>query len=261
MKIIISITIIIVIVYDIDADKLKFIFNNSNKNFIILALLLLPVNIFLQFINLFNDTDNPFIINSEIKSLDTNYRSSKAIIEFNNSFFLFCSNHAFVDNSHKKLYHNSQQKISSKQPGLVNLSFLNVSDFVLDEVYPQKVLNQIYNCIGLGYELSDICILVRKSKEGAAIANFLSDRDINIISSETLALERSPEVCFIVSTLRYLINQHDDQSKLDLLKAIDAIPQLSEEPLSICATVTVACPEASKLATIFWVTTTGLFTS
>ena len=170
-----------------------------------------------QFINLFNDTDNPFIINSEIKSLDTNYRSSKAIIEFNNSFFLFCSNHAFVDNSHKKLYHNSQQKISSKQPGLVNLSFLNVSDFVLDEVYPQKVLNQIYNCIGLGYELSDICILVRKSKEGAAIANFLSDRDINIISSETLALERSPEVCFIVSTLRYLINQHDDQSKLDLL--------------------------------------------
>lgn len=50
LKLIISVTIIIVIFYDIDLDKLKFIFNNANKNFIFLAIFLLPVNIFLQFI-------------------------------------------------------------------------------------------------------------------------------------------------------------------------------------------------------------------
>ena len=170
-----------------------------------------------QFINLFNNSDNPFNIDSEIKSLDTNYRSSKAIIEFNNSFFRFCSNHAFLDNSHKELYHNSEQKTNSKKQGFVNLSFLNVSDFAINDLYPQKVLDQIHNCINLGYKLSDICVLVRKSKEGVAIANFLSDRDINIISSETLAVERSLEVCFIVSTLRYLMNHYDDQSKLEML--------------------------------------------
>ncbi|MDA3884988.1 MAG: lysylphosphatidylglycerol synthase transmembrane domain-containing protein [Candidatus Delongbacteria bacterium] len=49
LKLIISITIIAVIFFDIDPDELKFIFNNSNKNYMILALLLLPVNIFLQF--------------------------------------------------------------------------------------------------------------------------------------------------------------------------------------------------------------------
>ena len=49
LKLIISVTIIAVIFFDIDPGELKFIFNNANKKFIILALLLLPVNIFLQF--------------------------------------------------------------------------------------------------------------------------------------------------------------------------------------------------------------------
>lgn len=49
-KLIISITIIAVIFFDIDPDELKFIFNNSNKNYMIGALLLLPINILLQFI-------------------------------------------------------------------------------------------------------------------------------------------------------------------------------------------------------------------
>ncbi len=50
LKLIISITIIAVIFFDIDPEELKFILNNANLNYIGSALLLLPLNIFIQYV-------------------------------------------------------------------------------------------------------------------------------------------------------------------------------------------------------------------
>lgn len=171
-----------------------------------------------QFIDLFNENENPFNVDVELKTLDTNYRSTEAIIEFNNSFFGHLSSYAFAHENHKDLYQNSKQHIISNKKGFVNLSFLNISkDDNRDEVYPEQVLSQIKRCIDNGYRYSDLCILVRKSKEGIAIANYLSNKDIDIISSETLAIHRSPEVNFIVSTLSYLMNPSNNEFKVEML--------------------------------------------
>ena len=171
-----------------------------------------------QFIDLFNNKVNPFTTPAEVKSLDTNYRSSKAIIEFNNSFFEHLSDSMFSNENHKDLFKNSKQNVYSDQKGLVNVSFLNITkDDDRDTAYTEQVLKQIKQCIALGYSYSDITILVRKGKEGIAIANYLSDQEINIISSETLALERSPEVNFIIAFLNDLMNPFSKEFKVELL--------------------------------------------
>lgn len=170
-------------------------------------------------INLFNQTEKPCSVNSIIKSLDTNYRSSETIIEFNNSFFEHLSTFLFADTNHKDLYQNSSQNKFSDHKGYVNLSFLEITrDDNRDEVYPKKVLEQIQKSISLGYNFDDICILVRKTKEGAAIANYLSDHDIDIVSQETLAISRSAKVNFILSTLNYLINPSQKEYKIQVLQ-------------------------------------------
>ncbi|MEE1974381.1 hypothetical protein, partial [Maribacter flavus] len=70
-----------------------------------------------QFINLCNATANPFQIKPTIDNLDTNYRSSKTIIEFNNSFFDFVGSNILSDDSHSKIYNNATQKCSSDKLG------------------------------------------------------------------------------------------------------------------------------------------------
>ncbi|MCB0461923.1 MAG: UvrD-helicase domain-containing protein [Flavobacteriaceae bacterium] len=171
-----------------------------------------------QFIDLFNQNKNPFNINIELKSLDNNYRSTEAIIDFNNSFFEHLSSVVFSQKEHKDLYLNSKQNVISKNKGLVNISFLNITDDEgRDNIYPEHVLAQIKQCVNLGYSYSDICILVRKTKEGIAIANYLSDNHIDIVSSETLAIERSSEVNFIVALLHYLLNPSNQEFKIKVL--------------------------------------------
>ena len=50
--------------------------------------------------------------------------------------------------------------------------------------------------------MKDICVLVRKRKEGVAVANLLSQSKIDIVSSETLLVAQSPEVNYIMSRIR-----------------------------------------------------------
>ena len=171
-----------------------------------------------QFIELYNKTKNPFNVDSRLKTLATNYRSTEAIVQFNNSFFSQLSSTVFNNDSHKDLYLNSGQNINSNQQGFVNISFLNIAkENNRDEVYPEEVLKQIQQCINDGYSLKDICVLTRKTKEGIAIANYLSDNGIDIISSETLAISRSPKVNFIVAILNSLINPNSWEYKLEQL--------------------------------------------
>lgn len=172
-----------------------------------------------QFINLSNNTNNPFNIDCEFIPLENNYRSSEAIIEFNNSFFKHLSTYLFSDEDHKLLYQNSTQNVISDKKGFVGLSFLNITtEDDRDALYSEKVLSQIKRCIENGYTYNDICVLVRKSKEGIAIANYLSDEEIDIISSETLALNRSPKINFIIASLSYLLNPNNTEFKIQVLR-------------------------------------------
>ena len=179
-----------------------------------------------QFIELSKDK-NPFINpDKKLFSLGTNWRSYSQVIEFNNDLFAFLSEE-FSNEDYKDLYKNhSHQKINSKIGGYVNISFIPkiekkeiVEDEDLDknELYLLATLNRILEVKKTGFRNKDIVILTRKKAHGTAIANYLTEQGIPILSSESLMLGASSEVQNVIHILRYLKNNNDLQPKANFL--------------------------------------------
>ncbi len=174
-----------------------------------------------QFIELGNDKENssnPFHIPKELETLNTNYRSYSEIIDFNNNFFQHTVN--FIQNeSYKKLFEDGNKQLeNTKKGGFVSLSFLEKEEEKEDELlkYPKKILEKI-NELKASFFLNEICILVRKKKDGVAVANYLSENGVNIISSETLLLQNSAKVNFIVNVLQVIQHPADEETRFEVL--------------------------------------------
>ncbi|NQY29284.1 MAG: UvrD-helicase domain-containing protein [Flavobacteriaceae bacterium] len=175
-----------------------------------------------QFIDLYED-ENPFYIEKSIENLDTNYRSYSEVVEFNNNFFSFLS-HKFQNETHQELYRiGNNQKQNNKKGGFVKVSFVeNVLEEDAIVLYQEKVLETIENVLEQGFVKADICIVTRKKKDGIAIADFLTEKGISIISSETLLVNKSKEVRFIISFLTYLLHPENKNSKMEFLNYLYA---------------------------------------
>ena len=171
-----------------------------------------------QFLGLNDNTSNPFTVPSEVKRLNTNWRSFDAVIGFNNAFFKHTSKF-LNDPKHQKLYlEQSEQKTNSKVGGYVEIAFVPKGTEEVSSFYCNKVLEYIRLILDKEYGYQDICILVRKNKEGVEVAKFLTERNIPIISSEALLLANNPEVQFLVNLLRFLENPHETVFQYDLLE-------------------------------------------
>ncbi|MDN3664817.1 UvrD-helicase domain-containing protein [Algibacter miyuki] len=171
-----------------------------------------------QFIDLFNKKTHPFPIEQHVENLPSNFRSFKEVVDFNNSFFQFLSNQIFKKEDYQHLYQNAAQNVTKKQEGYVELSFLDIEkDDDRNEKFTEKVYEIIQNCLTNGYKLEDICVLVRKKKEGVAVANYLSQQNIPIISSETLLINNAPEVVFVNDVLGLLMQPKNDELKISIL--------------------------------------------
>lgn len=180
-----------------------------------------------QFIELSKD-QNPFSNpEKKLEHLDKNYRSYSQVIEFNNDFFNLLSNE-FSNADYKDLYENhSHQKINSKVGGYVNISFLpeiqeqeGDEEEILDKTgqYVLAALNTIQKVIDEGFEYKDIVILTRKRSQGIAVANYLTEQSIPLLSSETLMIQNATEVRLIIHILKYLKNSSDLESKANFLQ-------------------------------------------
>ncbi|RUT69827.1 ATP-dependent helicase [Flavobacterium cupreum] len=180
-----------------------------------------------QFIELSKEA-NPFANpDKKLEHLNTNYRSYSEVIDFNNAFFKLISTE-FTNEDYKDLYENhSFQNPNSKKGGYVNISFLPIiekNDFADEEdvveksdLYVLATLNTILKVVKEGFEYKDIVVLTRKRDQGIAIANYLTEQNIPLLSSETLMIQNATEVRLIVHLLKYLNNSADLESKANFL--------------------------------------------
>jgi len=158
--------------------------------------------------------------------LGTNWRSFSEVIHFNNDFFRFISSE-FEHVDYRDLYENqSRQETTAKQGGYVNISFVSDIDSDDDEV-PEKdmmhlraTLSIIRKVRALGFQYNEIAILTRKRDKGILVANYLTENEIPLLSSETLQIATATEVRFIINILRYLKNGNDDEAKAMFLQYI-----------------------------------------
>ena len=191
-----------------------------------------------QFIALGKANFSPFSNpDKALEYLDTNRRSYSEIIEFNNDFFKLISSE-FEHLDYKDLYEkHSFQKTNDKIGGYVNISFIPKEALIEDdeslnktELYVRATLNTILQVKAKGFQYKDIVILTRKRGQGIAIANYLSEQQIPLLSSETLMIGNATEVRLIIYLLRYLKNKADLESKAHFLHYL-AKNRQSEMPI------------------------------
>ena len=176
-----------------------------------------------QFIDLSTEgkmpSNNPFSIEKSISNLDTNYRSYSEIINFNNQFFKHIS--GFLANtSYCNLYFKgNNQNINTNIGGFVQISFVDKqqeNDDDLSLIYPKKILD-IINNLDASFKKNDVCVLVRTRKQGVEVAKYLAENGIEIISSETLLINNSEKVQFIINLLLVIQNPLNREFKVKVL--------------------------------------------
>jgi len=186
-----------------------------------------------QFIDLGTSGDaseNPFQVLKEIKELTTNYRSYSEVIGFNNLFFQHTA-HFLQNEDYKKLFIDGNKQLTTdKKGGYVALSFLEKEKENEVDVlkYPKKVL-EIIQQLDPKFSLSEVCVLVRKKDHGVAIANYLSENGIAIVSSETLLLSSSSKVNFIINFLQTIQHPNDKEALLDCLYFLHSHSKIQQE--------------------------------
>ncbi|MEO6883418.1 MAG: UvrD-helicase domain-containing protein [Bacteroidia bacterium] len=152
----------------------------------------------------------------EERFLKKNFRSKKEIIQFNNDFFKTLS--TTLSENYQGVYKNSEQEFDEKnEGGFVSIEFLKKEEKTFDELNLERIYELILQLQEQKIPFSEVAILVRKNKHGSLIAQYLNEKGINIISSDSLLLKKSSDVNFIFSTLNYLQNSNDTISKTSML--------------------------------------------
>ena len=184
-----------------------------------------------EFMNLLNN-ESPFFFEKNIINLNTNYRSSREIVDFNNSLFKHISD-LYADNSDLfQILKFPEQNHSDDEKGYLSLDFYEKNNKIdIEQFYNVQTLSNIDDLIKRGYSYQDICIIVRKKKEGVKIGDYLTENNIPIISSEVLNLSSSADIILILNLIHFHI-EASDFNKINLCKSLcelNFINQLKED--------------------------------
>ena len=180
------------------------------------------------------DKHNPFTTEKKIKHLPHNYRSKKEIVEFNNSFFSHISQ-IFNYLENRIAYSEAHQQAIKKTEGYVSIEFTNESsdkdkkqnDFL------KKTHLIINESLKRGFNYSDQCVLVRNRKEQNLITEFLIEKNIPAISSDSLLISNSDKVQLLLNLIRLRTSHNNLKARKYILSYILKNSDVSEEFLFI----------------------------
>ena len=187
-----------------------------------------------QFTKLPNQIHNPDNIESlneaeylfkemgEKISLDNNFRSSKEVVTFNNTMFKDLANS--LSANLKYIYDDVAQNPIKKHKGYVN-AYLEAK--LTEDEQLDYVLKSIQKSLAAGFELNDICLIVRNNKSGSVLANFLTENNITVISPDSLFIGKDRSVKFLFHLMNSIIQAKDSNYKI---KAIEHFASLIAVP-------------------------------
>lgn len=153
-----------------------------------------------------NQVQKVFPDMSEVETLDTNFRSCKGIVDFNNAYFKAASE--YLDNRYgseviSSIYSDVEQKSAKGGEGMVEMVFCN------NDLFYPNILDAVRRAMDAGYRPGDIAVLVRLNQEGADIAGYLMENGIRVLSDDSLKVSSSLTVRRLVALLSGLDNPED----------------------------------------------------
>ena len=163
----------------------------------------------------------------DIRTLGTNYRSQRNIIEFNNIFFRTAAQLEYMavqDNPEatalQRAYDDVEQTVPDEleNNGLINIQLLPADD------YQEKTLAGIVDIVcklrEKGVKPSEMAILVRTNIHIPLIADHFTKHlpDIRIVSDEAFRLDASVAVNLLVEALHLITHPQDTLAKANIVK-------------------------------------------
>lgn len=135
------------------------------------------------------------------KVLVGNYRTCRAIVQFNNAFFPYAAQQLdglLGGDEIGRIYQDVGQQVCFKDPaeGSVDIRFLEDYDAQMDEI-----VASVREVLAAGGEHGDVAILVRGNQEGSEIAARLVSEGIPVVSDDSLFVKSSVTVRRLVSQL------------------------------------------------------------
>ena len=187
----------------------------------------------------------------DIETLDTNYRSDRNVIDFNNAFFVEAAKQeyenlkeAMPEEAQQLLnaYADVEQKVpaSKRAQGYVEIRLLKTQEDedtadestgkAKGERMMQLCLETVDKLVARGVPTNKIAILVRNNQTIQDIAEyFMNHSDYEMVSDEAFRLDASQAVQTLVTALHYLMHPNDDIARATLLKY--ALTYLDSEEL------------------------------
>ena len=187
----------------------------------------------------------------DIETLDTNYRSDRNVIDFNNAFFVEAAKQeyenlkeAMPEEAQQLLnaYADVKQKVpaSKRAQGYVEIRLLKTQEDedtadestgkAKGERMMQLCLETVDKLVARGVPTNKIAILVRNNQTIQDIAEyFMNHSDYEMVSDEAFRLDASQAVQTLVTALHYLMHPNDEIARATLLKY--ALTYLDSEEL------------------------------
>ncbi len=159
---------------------------------------------------------------SDTHSLDCNYRSGGNLVNFNNEVFSTAADILAIESGTdfpKEAYHDAAQKIVINEGlGFVKIQFLpqpeKESSFKYESIH---LLPKTFEALQLnGVAVKDIAFLVRDNKDGRLVADWFMEYrasaeakegiKYDVISNESLQLDRATSILILINALKILDN-------------------------------------------------------
>lgn len=184
--------------------------------------------------------------NTDIKNLDTNYRSDRNLVDFNNAFFTIAAQkeyEALAADLPKdapqilSAYTDVEQKVPKDKPTVGYVSIQLLAPKATDEgTTPRErtfqAVKDIIDDLRLkGAQDAQIAVIVRRTKDIQQIAEYLmaQEGEYRLVSDEAFRLEASQAVLAIITALRTLAHPDNNIARATLHKFVDTYMQEEEK--------------------------------
>lgn len=167
---------------------------------------------FVQLPHRIDGSEGSFLLEEafEARQLNTNFRSYRTVIDFNNRYFRW-----WADKGHERLqrFYEGLEQLGGKPGGLVQVELLDTSAASNKEERLQTRLERITHLLrelaAAGVPWGEIAILVRANDLGTSIAQHLLSEGIPVISGESLVLCNQNHIRLVMGVLHYLTYPND----------------------------------------------------
>lgn len=166
----------------------------------------------------------------EVRPLQTNYRSERNIILFNNNFFSAAIRQEYdalqeQNTIGAELLRNAYADVCQQIPdhrdskGYVDIRLLPAIDY--RERTLELLKEHIVTLLGCGIPQNKIAILVRTNDTITLIANYFSEHlpEVSIVSDEAFRLDASVSVQLLINALFLLTHPTDSLTKANIIKS------------------------------------------